>query len=84
MIGAVPCSDWIPPDIARDAKGFIRTGLDTGRPGPGRRTPFPLETSVPGIFAAGDVRAGSSKRVAAAVGEGAMAVQFIHRFLEGS
>ncbi|MBL8541004.1 MAG: NAD(P)/FAD-dependent oxidoreductase, partial [Betaproteobacteria bacterium] len=71
----------------RDARGFIRTGSLLAREGersaawPLARAPFLLETSVPGIFAAGDVRCGSVKRVAAAVGEGSIAVQFIHQYL---
>jgi thioredoxin reductase/NAD-dependent dihydropyrimidine dehydrogenase PreA subunit len=85
FIGAAPRTDWLPPEIERDARGFIRTGADvaqspywTSR----RRQPFLLETSRPGVFAAGDVRSGSVKRVASAVGEGAMAVQFVHEFLK--
>jgi thioredoxin reductase (NADPH) len=84
MIGAKPCTDWLPPEIERDEKGFIKTGhavasapawKDTGR------IPGPLETSRPGIFAAGDVRSGSVKRCAAAVGEGGMAVEGVHEVL---
>ena len=71
FLGALPCTDWIDAAIDRDAQGFIRTGSDAGRENL-------LETSVPGIFAAGDVRSGSTKRCATAVGEGAMAVQFVH------
>jgi thioredoxin reductase (NADPH) len=84
FIGAVPRTDWLPPEIERDAKGFVRTGLDLARSQQwlGRRQPFLLETSRAGVFAAGDVRAGSIKRVAAAVGEGAMAVQFVHAYLK--
>ena len=84
FIGAVPRTDWLPPEIAKDEKGFIRTGTDVGR-SPGwnlRRQPFLLETSHPGVFAAGDVRSGSVKRVASAVGEGAMAVRFVHEHLK--
>jgi thioredoxin reductase (NADPH) len=84
FIGAVPRTGWLPPDIETDAKGFVRTG-----PGPAKsphwplkREPFLLETSRPGVFAAGDVRAGSIKRVASAVGEGSMAVQFVHEYLK--
>jgi thioredoxin reductase (NADPH) len=84
FIGAVPRTDWLPADIEKDAKGFVLTGtslppLPTWRSG---RQPFLLETSRPGVFAAGDVRAGSVKRVAAAVGEGATAVQLVHQYLE--
>jgi thioredoxin reductase (NADPH) len=78
MIGAVPRTEWVPPEIDRDVKGFIKTGTELAREHGPRSL---LETSVPGVFAAGDVRAGSSKRVAAAVGEGAMAVQLIHAYL---
>jgi thioredoxin reductase (NADPH) len=84
FIGAVPRTDWLPPEIERDAKEFIRTGLMVAQ-SPywrARRQPFLLETSRPGVFAAGDVRSGSIKRVASAVGEGAMAVQFVHEYLK--
>jgi thioredoxin reductase (NADPH) len=84
MIGAKPCTDWLPPEIERDEKGFIKTG-DTVKDAPAwkplKRLPFPLETSRPGIFAAGDVRSGSVKRCAAAVGEGGMAVEGVHEVL---
>ena len=84
FIGAVPRTDWLPPEIERDAKGFVRTGpaLAQSPHWTGRRQPFLLETSRPGVFAAGDVRSGSVKRVASAVGEGAMAVQFVHEYLK--
>jgi thioredoxin reductase (NADPH) len=83
FIGATPRTDWLPAEIERDAKGFIRTGaaLAESPYWKAARTPFLLETSHPGVFAAGDVRSGSSKRVAAAVGEGAMSVQFVHEYL---
>ncbi|MCC2668591.1 MAG: thioredoxin reductase [Armatimonadetes bacterium] len=83
FIGALPRTDWLPAEIERDAKGFIRTGPDlaTSSHWSLPRQPFLLETSQPGVFAAGDVRSGSAKRVAAAVGEGAMAVQLIHQYL---
>jgi thioredoxin reductase (NADPH) len=77
MIGARPCTEWLPPEIERDDKGFIKTGADVAQAPAWRerkRQPAPLETSLPGIFAAGDVRSGSVKRCAAAVGEGGMAV----------
>ena len=77
MIGANPCTDWLPPEIERDDKGFIKTGTSVaGAPAwqANKHQPGPLETSLPGIFAAGDVRSGSVKRCAAAVGEGGMAV----------
>ena len=84
FIGAVPRTDWLPPEVERDAKGFVRTGpaLAQSPHWTARRRPFLLETSRPGVFAAGDVRSGSVKRVASAVGEGAMAVQFVHEYLK--
>jgi thioredoxin reductase (NADPH) len=80
----VPGTDWLPPEIERDPKGFIRTGVALAQSPhwTARRQPFLLETSRPGVFAAGDVRSGSVKRVASAVGEGAMAVQFVHEYLK--
>jgi thioredoxin reductase (NADPH) len=83
FIGADPRTDWLPESIATDAKGFVLTGPAIAQsPHWGiRRTPFLLETSRPGVFAAGDVRSGSVKRVASAVGEGSMAVQFVHQYL---
>jgi thioredoxin reductase (NADPH) len=84
MIGAKPCTDWLPAEIARDEKGFIQTGHAVASlPGwrDSSRRPGPLETSRPGIFAAGDVRSGSVKRCAAAVGEGGMAVEGVHEVL---
>jgi thioredoxin reductase (NADPH) len=81
MIGAKPCTDWLPPEIERDEKGFIRTGhAVSGAPAwkNAGRGPAPMETSRPGIFAAGDVRSGSVKRCAAAVGEGGMAIAGVH------
>jgi thioredoxin reductase (NADPH) len=86
-IGALPHTDWLGSDIARDGKGFVVTGPDlVGQAQdvpswPLTRPPFPLETSVPGVFAAGDVRLDSMKRVASAVGEGAMVVHLVHRYL---
>ncbi|MFF5206447.1 FAD-dependent oxidoreductase [Streptosporangium sp. NPDC000396] len=88
FIGAEPLTDWLGDTVERDAKGFILTGPDLtaaeNRPRnwPLRREPYHLETNVPGVFAAGDVRADSIKRVASAVGEGAMAVALVHRYLE--
>lgn len=84
MIGARPCTEWLPPEIERDEKGFIKTGYAVaGAPAwkDAGRAPGPMETSRPGIFAAGDVRSGSVKRCAAAVGEGGMAVEGVHDFL---
>jgi thioredoxin reductase (NADPH) len=81
MTGADPNTGWLQGCLALDAKKFIRTGTDLGSEWPLRRSPFLLETSRPGIFAVGDVRAGSVKRVASAVGEGSMAVQFVHKVL---
>ncbi len=84
FIGATPRTDWLPPEIEKDEKDFVRTGIeliDSPR-WTLKRQPFLLETSRPGVFAAGDVRAGSVKRVASAVGEGSMAVQFVHEFLK--
>ena len=85
-IGASPRTDWLGPEVSRDAHGFVITGHDlvTG-PHAGAwslaRPPFALETSLPGVFAAGDVRSDSMKRVASAVGEGSMSVYFVHRYL---
>jgi len=84
MIGARPCTEWLPPEIERDEKGFIKTGAEVAEAPAWRtnkRRPAALETSLPGIFAAGDVRSGSVKRCAAAVGEGGMAVAGIHMSL---
>ncbi|MGH3912678.1 MAG: FAD-dependent oxidoreductase [Pseudonocardiaceae bacterium] len=88
FIGAAPRTDWLDGVVARDARGFIRTGpdllVDGRRPAgwPLDRDPYYLECSQPGVFVAGDVRAESVKRVASAVGEGAMAVTLVHRYLE--
>jgi thioredoxin reductase (NADPH) len=88
FIGAAPCTDWLDGVVQRDPRGFLVTGPDLlveGRRPRGwrpRRDPYYLETSVPGVFAAGDARASSVKRVASAVGEGAMAIQLVHRYLE--
>jgi thioredoxin reductase (NADPH) len=87
MTGAVPNTRWLQGCVARDDKEFVRTGLElnaedlaaAGWPLP--RVPHLLETSLPGVFAAGDVRSGSVKRIASAVGEGSICVQFVHRAL---
>jgi thioredoxin reductase (NADPH) len=85
FIGASPRTDWLGPDMARDQRGFVLTGQDLLASSPPvwtlSRAPFALETSVPGVFAAGDVRLDSMKRVASAVGEGAMSVYLVHRYL---
>jgi thioredoxin reductase (NADPH) len=84
MIGAKPCTDWLPSEIERDEKGYIKTGHAVAAASAWQnagRIPGPLETSRPGIFAAGDVRSGSVKRCAAAVGEGGMAVEGVHEVL---
>ena len=80
MIGARPRTDWLPAEVSRDGQGFVLTGVDVrGDPAwPLERHPYPLETSVPRVLAAGDVRHGSVKRVASAVGEGSVAVQILH------
>jgi len=84
MIGATPCTDWLPREIERDEKGFIKTGSAVAHAPAwteSKRPPSPLETSCPGIFAAGDVRSGSVKRCAAAVGEGGMAIAGVREAL---
>jgi thioredoxin reductase (NADPH) len=80
LIGARPHTDWLPPEIARDNRGFLLTGPDLSNDHrwPLERAPFLLETSMPGVFAVGDVRHGSVKRVASAVGEGSIAIQLVH------
>jgi len=88
FIGAAPLTDWLDGVVVRDDHGFVITGPDLlvdGKPPGGwplERPPYHLESSVPGVFVAGDVRAESAKRVASAVGEGAMAVMLVHRYLE--
>jgi thioredoxin reductase (NADPH) len=84
FIGADAETDWLPAELARDARGYLLTGDDVVRAGRWclERDPFLLETSVPGIFACGDVRLSTVKRVAAAVGEGSMAIAFVHQFLQ--
>jgi thioredoxin reductase (NADPH) len=86
FIGGTPRTEWLGPDVVRDDKGFLVTGQDLmsfggGSRWPLTRPPYALETSVPGVFAAGDVRLDSMKRVASAVGEGAMSIYLVHRYL---
>ena len=88
FIGAQPLTDWLDGVVVRDARGFVVAGPDLSVGGQRPRgwnldrPPYHLETSVPGVFVAGDARAESAKRVASAVGEGAMAVMLVHRYLE--
>jgi thioredoxin reductase (NADPH) len=88
FIGAAPRSDWLAGTIDRDDEGFLLCGLDylTGVPEdwPLDRRPYPLETRVPGVFVAGDVRKGSVKRLTVAAGEGAAAIDQVHRYLEAT
>jgi thioredoxin reductase (NADPH) len=90
FIGAAPRTEWLEGVLDRDPRGFVLTGPDLRgaghrpRPRGFDRDPYFLEASVPGVFAAGDVRANSVKRVASAVGEGAMAIQLVHSYLERS
>jgi len=84
FIGAEPAAEWLPASIARDANGYLLTGADVVRSGAWPRTdrdPCPLETTLPGVLAAGDIRAGSTKRVGFAVGDGSLAVTCAHRLL---
>ncbi|MGF1636155.1 MAG: FAD-dependent oxidoreductase [Cyclobacteriaceae bacterium] len=87
FIGAQAISQWIPPEVLRDKKNFVITGVDIKQHADykkvwkQKREPYLLETSVPGVFAAGDVRSGAMNRVASAVGEGAMSISFVHRYL---
>jgi len=87
FIGALPKTEWLPAELERDSKGFILAGPDLKADGKfpqiwkEQRDPYLLETSVPGIFVAGDVRHGSVKRAASAVGEGSIAIQFVHQYL---
>ena len=83
LIGAHPHTEWLPPEVDRDSGGFVLTGPDLrdARDWPLERSPFPLETSMPGVLAAGDVRHGSVKRLASAVGEGSVAIELLHHLL---
>jgi thioredoxin reductase (NADPH) len=81
MTGADPNTEWLRGRLALDAKGFIKTGTEVRESWPLHRPPYLLETSLPGVFAVGDIRAESVKRVASAVGEGSMVVQFVHKVL---
>jgi thioredoxin reductase (NADPH) len=87
FIGTRPCSEWLPPEVLRDDKGFVLTGRDLMAAGTfpriwkERREPLMFEASVPGLFAAGDLRAGAMNRVASAAGEGAMVVRLAHEYL---
>ena len=84
MIGARPCTSWLPPEIMLDERGFVKTGAAVADAPAWRqagRQPLPFETSLPGVFAAGDVRSGSVKRCSAAVGEGSMAIENVHQML---
>jgi thioredoxin reductase (NADPH) len=87
FIGAAPLTDWLPESVVRDSGGFVVTGPDLTVGGKRpvswdlERNPYLLESSIPGVFVAGDVRAQSVKRVASAVGEGALAVTLVHRYL---
>ena len=84
FIGADAETEWLPADISRDARGYVLTGDDVMKAGRWSlsRDPYLLETSVPGIFASGDVRLSPVKRVASAVGEGSMAIAFVHKYLQ--
>ncbi len=84
FIGADAETGWLPADIARDARGYVLTGDDVVKAGRWShdRDPYLLESSVPGVFACGDVRLSPVKRVASAVGEGSMAIAFVHKYLQ--
>ena len=81
MTGADPNTAWLQGCVALDGQKFVKTGAELGPDWPLPRPPYMLETSLPGVFAVGDIRADSVKRVASAVGEGSMAVQFVHKVL---
>jgi thioredoxin reductase (NADPH) len=84
FIGAQPASAWLPTEVARDEEGFVLTDVAVPANSATARTRLPYETAVDGVFAAGDVRAGSMKRVAAAVGEGSSVIQSVHQYLASS
>jgi thioredoxin reductase (NADPH) len=84
FIGAEPSAEWLPSEVARDDKGYVLTGSEVVRSGLWKlanRDPCPLETTIPGVLAAGDLRSGSTKRVGFAVGDGSLAVTCAHRLL---
>jgi thioredoxin reductase (NADPH) len=87
FIGAKPFTEWLGKDVIKNDRGFVETGRDLNscqdfeKMWKSKRDPYLLETSIPGIFAAGDVRAGAMNRVASAVGEGSMAISFVHKYL---
>ena len=83
LIGADASTDWLPNDLQRDERGYVCTGRDVSDlpSWNGKRTPFLLETNMPGFFCAGDVRHDSIKRVSSGVGEGSMAIAFVHQYL---
>jgi thioredoxin reductase (NADPH) len=86
LIGAVPHTEWLPEAIQRDQHGFVLTGTDVvaaRTAAANLRPPLPLETTMPGVFAVGDVRHGSVKRVAAAVGDGGVSIRSVHQYLTG-
>ena len=80
MIGGQPYTEWLPEEVQRDAQGYLLTGADVSAPAPARQ-PLYLETSLPGVFAVGDVRHGATRRVAPSVGSGAIAISLVHQFL---
>ncbi|AIZ42324.1 FAD-dependent oxidoreductase [Cellulophaga baltica] len=90
FLGAIPTNNWLPSAVCKDSKGFIITGNDLTKEQLedskwlSERSPFPLETCIPGLFATGDLRSGSTKRVASSVGEGAMAISYIHSYLKNN
>ena len=81
MIGADANTDWLPGQLLRDEKGYVCTGRDLPEGSCGNRQPYLLETNLPGLFCVGDVRHDSIKRVSSSVGEGSMAIAFVHQYL---